>query len=74
MAFAIIYYYSTIGLADERHPDRSILRLADVRPKLHQESEYHQQYGFRKEVQINIRPDSAVSCISRRGFHLLICL
>jgi hypothetical protein len=67
MLFAIVYYYATIGLTDEKHPDRSILRFADVRPKLHEEPEHHPQYGYRKEVQVSIHPDSAVSRISRRG-------
>jgi hypothetical protein len=68
IVLAIVYYFATIGLVDRNHPDRSILCLADVRPEIHQESKHHPRYGFRKKVQVIIRPESRVSCTSRRGF------
>jgi hypothetical protein len=65
---AIVYYFATIGLVDRDHPDRSILYLADVRPEIHQEPIHHPKFGFRKKVQVIVRPESRVSCPFRRVF------
>lgn len=64
-----VYYYATIGLTmpnmdidgSSKHPNRSVLCIAGVQPKLIVQSDYAQESRVRKSIKISIPADVRIS-------------